>query len=141
MQEYNYEKEDLSFGDSHECILLEPYNGKNRGDVITVYCGVYNSLISLKKALPMNCFDDIKTSEKLIKNAEYLEDENDRQADEIADLYEQVEILTKKIYEYEEETNLKSKVKKLEKVLNESNKSSAKKVKKVKKAKKVKKIS
>jgi lipid II:glycine glycyltransferase (peptidoglycan interpeptide bridge formation enzyme) len=86
------------------------------------------------KALPMHCLDEVRASEKLVNNAEYLEAENERQADEIADLFNQVRELTAELDTYIQEVNLKDKIAFLEKQLHESNKPSTK--KKVKKTKK-----
>lgn len=138
--EDDYEdEENLSFGESFELILLEPYSGKEKGDVITVYRGVYNSLIGMHKALPMHCLDKVRASEKLVKNAEYLEDENNALLDQIADLFDQVRVLTVELDTYKQDANLKDKISKLEAKVKsyENNKPSAKKKAKKKITKKI----
>jgi len=82
--------------DMYDIILLEPYNGGNIGDIVTVPRGIYNTMINMKKGLPLNCYeDDLTDTQRLVINAKRLEEENEELMDANAELYKEIQELKK----------------------------------------------
>ena len=119
-EEYeDYEDEGMPiYGEEYDIILLEPYNGSNIGDVIPVCRGIYNTLIDLKKGLPVNCLEDVTNKQKLVMNSKFLEKENTELAEQINELEDKIKILEEKIEKYEADLDLNLKVKRLENKIN-----------------------
>ena len=107
-EEYNEENNRL-YDQQLEIILLQPFNGFTIGDIITVNSGIYNTLINLKKGLPLNCYDDELTDkQKLVINAKNLEEDIQKYQEVVEELKDENFDLKEKNME------LETKIEKLE---------------------------
>lgn len=99
----------MSEYDEYDIILLEPWSGYNIGDIIAVNQGMYNTLIDLKKGLPLDCYEDnITDNQRLVINAKHLKEENDGLYETNRELYDKMEDLDDEI------ADLKDKIKSYE---------------------------
>jgi len=85
------------YGEEYEILLLEPYEGKNVGDIITVYRGVYNTLIELKKALPVDFAEEFDEKKRLVMTVKDLNKSNNDYAEENAKLFDEINELKEEI--------------------------------------------
>jgi hypothetical protein len=119
-----YYDEMPSLGEQFECILLIPWSGYVCGDVVKVHRGVYNTLLNLKQALPLNSWEDDATEhQRLVINAKNLEEENEELWETNKKLHDKVLKLEDEVKSYE--TN-KTKTKKKTKRKTTSKKKTAK---------------
>jgi len=86
-----------TFGEQYQVILLEPWSGNNIGDTVTVYRGMYNTLLNLKKAIAVNDYEDVNKDMKLLITARNNEIENKELLDENIKLREEIKKLKKTI--------------------------------------------
>jgi hypothetical protein len=101
-EEQDFEIEDSQnyCGEDFEIILLEPYGGKNIGDIVTVNRGIYNTLLNLKKGLCLDCYeDDLDDRQRLVISIKHLNEEVDEYRTEIAKLYDENVRLKKQLGE------------------------------------------
>lgn len=84
-----YDEEIPTYGEQIDILLLEPCNGGKMGDIIKVYRGMYNTLINLKKGLPVDGYEDgLDDRQRLVITIKNLEEKIKEYMEENAKLWE-----------------------------------------------------
>jgi len=92
--------------EKYEIVLLEPWGGSNIGDIAVVGRGIYNTLINLKKGLPIGCYDSEATDkQKLVITIKNLEEDNKEVREYSSKLYDENEKLKKKLEKLSERSS------------------------------------
>lgn len=91
-------------GDEYELVILEPWGGYNIGDIVAVKAGMYDTLLNLKKAVKLDCYEDeISNKQKLVITIKNLEKENEDLEKENEKQRAKIENLRDKLEDYEKD--------------------------------------